>query len=316
MTRYALAAILQLAGACALFAAPSGRVDPLEKQSRLFDLGRYSEVIAALPSAAMQKLHGKNLARATLLLAASYERNHRLDKALSVYQLGIKLYPNDIPLLAGLAQLYHASHLEEQAQPLYKKILAAEPNNTTAHLGLASINHTLGLLDKSAQHYEEALEQLKDNAALWRDYAEVLYAQREYKTAELAIERSLALSPQILDSNLDLAFIQRAQGRLPEALATLEKVLALTGHQPEILSAYALWLLEAGKTAQALAQAERLLKSAPEDPLGRWIRARIYLASGRRDLAAKDLAVSAAADPDSFVARAAATLLTQLRKIK
>lgn len=313
MKRYALTAVLHLAAACALLAAPAGRVDPLEKQSRLFDLGRYSEVISALPSAAMQKLHGKNLARATLLLAASHERTHRLDKALSVYQLGIKLYPNDIPLLAGLAQLYHASHLEEQAQPLYNKILAAEPDNTTAHLGLASINHTLGLLDKSAQHYEEALERLQDNAAIWRDYAEVLYAQREYKTAELAIERSLALSPQILDSNLDLAFIQRAQGRLPEALATLEKVLALTGNQPEILSAYALWLLEAGKTAQALAQAELILKNAPADPLGRWIRARIHLASGQRDLAAKDLAVAAESNPDSFIAKTAAALLKQAR---
>ena len=272
-----------------------------------------SRVIASLPSGAMQKLHRKNLARATLLLAASYERSHRLDKALSVYQLGIKLYPNDIPLLAGLAELYHASHLEEQAQPLYNKILAAEPKNTTAHLGLASINHTLGLLDKSAQHYEEALEQLKDNAAIWRDYAEVLYAQREYKTAELAIERSLALSPQILDSNLDLAFIQRAQGRLPDALATLEKVLALTGNQIEILSAYSLWLLEAGNPAQAMVQAELILKNAPADPLGRWIRGRLHLASGRSDLAAKDFAVAAAFDPDSFVAKSAATILKQLK---
>lgn len=313
MKLQALAAVLYLSASASLFAAPAGLVDPLEKQSRLFDLGRYSEVIAALPSAAMQKLHRKNLARATLLLAASYERTHRLDKALSVYQLGINLYPNDIPLLAGLAELYHASHLEEQAQPLYKKILAAEPKNTTAHLGLASINHTLGLLAKSAEHYEMALEQLKDNAALWRDYAEVLYAQREYKTAELAIERSLALSPQILDSNLDLAFILRAQGRLGEALATLEKVLALTGNQTEILSAYALWLLEAGKPAQALAQAELILKSAPADPLGRWIRAKIYLASGKRDLAAKDLAAAAASNPDSFVAKTAAVLLKQLK---
>lgn len=317
--------IMSLAAACLLSGAilwgapaviPPIIAEPLTAPKRLFDAGKYSEVIPALPSQTMQKLRGKDLRLATLFLAVSYERTRQLDKALSVYQLGIKLFPKDIDLLEGLARLFHTSHLEEQSQALYNKILEIEPNNTSAHLGLASIDRILGFLDRSAKHYETALEQVKDSAGIWREYAEVLYEQRDYKTAELAILKSLELSPQIIDSKLDLAFIQRAQARSSEALASIEEALALTGNPADLVATYALWLLEAEKFRDALAQSTALLKEAPSDPLARWIRAEANLRLGRRGAAIEDLEIAAASDPDSFIAKTSNVLLKQLRKTK
>lgn len=291
---------------------PIPAVLALPKQ--LFDAGKYSQVITALSSETMQKMSGYSLRRATLYLAESYQRTRQLDRALSVYQLGIKLFPRDVELLIGLAKLFHDSRLEEQARPLYNRILDLEPGNIPAHLGLAEIDRALGFLSRSADHYEVALEHLENNADVWREYAEVLYQQKEYKTAELAINKSLALSPQVIDSKLDLAFIERGAGRLDEALLTLEKILTLTGRQSDLTLTDALWLIEASRFEEAQAEAQEVLKGSPSNALAHWIYARASLPYGRREAAVRHLKEAVAdSSEDSFIARASAKLLKAIQ---
>src|SRR5581483_1961137 len=90
-----------------------------------------------------------------LMLGTSFQRTGQLDKALGVYQVGVKLFPRDLRLLTELGSLLHAAGLEEQAEPLFKKVISIHPNNAAAQLGLAEINHALGFLDVSAEHYEK-----------------------------------------------------------------------------------------------------------------------------------------------------------------
>lgn len=308
----ALAALLSAAPASAgLFA--SRLSDPLEGPKKLFDAGKYAEVIAKLSPEAMQRLRGGDLKNAYLYLAESHEKTGRLEKAIGVYQLAATLYPRDAEVLTRLASLLHQAGLEEQAEPLYQKILKLKPDSAAAHLGLAEIDHSLGFLDRSAQHYEKTLEAMETAAAVWRDYAQVLLERRDLKTAELAIQRSLSLGPDD-DSAVLLAFIQRAQSRLDEALQTLEAVLAQAPKRTELTLTRALWLIEAGRHAPALAAVESVLKETPDDPLARWIRARLHLKADRANLALRDLEAAAAASRRApFVAEAASALLAQLK---
>ena len=82
--------------------------DRLEAQKNLFDAARYPEVISRLAPEALQRLRRRDLQRAYLYLGQSYERTRQFDKALSVYQLGVRLFPRDTKLLAQLGLLLHS----------------------------------------------------------------------------------------------------------------------------------------------------------------------------------------------------------------
>jgi tetratricopeptide (TPR) repeat protein len=284
--------------------------DPLAQPRQLFEAGLYREVVSALEPAAMQKLRGRNLRQAYLYLGESHERLGLPDKALGVYQVAVKLYRKDLELLTKTARLLHAAGLDEQALPFYDQVLAIDPNNTLANLGLAEIDHALGFLDRSAERYEKALqEDLAGQAYIWRAYAEVLHELRDYVTAEAAVRQAITLSPDV-DSLIDLALIQRAQGRGTEAIKTLSGLKPT----PPLKRMLALWLMEEGQYDSAAPLAASLLQEDSKDPLARYISARLHLKAGRRQAAAKDLEeATAGLKTAPFVARISAEMLKSVK---
>jgi tetratricopeptide (TPR) repeat protein len=276
-----------------------------------FEAGRYLAVVADLQDR-VGRLRSSEQAEGYLLLGQAQERLGRLDQALGVMQLAVRLHPKDINLLTELAVLLHRSGLEEQAEPLFQKVLRIHPNNAVAHLGLAEIDHALGFLDRSAEHYERALETMSDDAAVWRDYAEVLISARDFKTAELAARKSLSLREDA-EGLVDLARAQRADGRLNDALAQLDLAVSRFPRRADLAMTRALWLLEARREDDAAKAVEPLLAAPQPAPLAYWIRARVRLKRDQYRAAVDDLRRAAAAGRGSpFVAAAAKELLKQL----
>lgn len=287
--------------------------DPLGQTNRLFEAGRYAEVVAALEPSAMQKLRGKDLRRAYLFLGESQERLGLPDKALGIYQVAVKLFPEDAELLTRAAQLLHASGLDEQGQLLYDQVLALQPENTLANLGLAEIDHSLGFLDRSAQRYEKALQgDLAGKAGLWRAYAEVLHQQRDYVTAEAAARKAISLAPEP-ESIVDLALILRSQGRHNEAVEALSG-LVKSKPEPALRRMLALWLIEENRHDLAAPLTSILLQQEPNEPLNLYLSARIHLKAGRKQAATKDLAAAAAGFKKApFVAMISAEMIKGIK---
>ena len=186
--RALLAAVLLLsappARAWRLFGEPSD--NKIRHAQALSDAGKPREVIAALSPEFIQSLRGTDLRQAYVLMGDNLDAIGRGDEALGFYQLGVKLFPQNVDLLTRQGGLLHRNGLDEQARPLLHRALEFEPRHYGAHLGLAEIYRKLGFLDRSASHYEGALETLEANPQVWRDYAETLLAQRDWTTAELA----------------------------------------------------------------------------------------------------------------------------------
>lgn len=306
-----------LAAPASAFLGLGGATMSAEREA--YKAGRYAEVVSALTPERLQRLRRADQRDAYLFLAESHEHLGDPDKALGVYQVAAKLYPRDLTILTQLGNLLHRAGLEEQARPLFERVLEIHPNNAAAHLGLAEIDGHLGFLSRSADHYETALEaEEAPRASTWRDYAEVLLARRDVKTAELAAQRSLKLSrePETLAV---LAQTRRADGRLADALATLDEALAFKdwARAPEAALMKAVWLLEAARYDEALSLAEAALKNDEDDPLARWVRARVELKRDRFNAAVKDLEAAADAGKRApFVARAASALLQGLKGTK
>jgi tetratricopeptide (TPR) repeat protein len=283
MTRASAAALLALALLAAparawrMFGEPSdGKIRPVQ---RISDAHKPAEVLAKLTPEFIQTLRGTDLRQAYVLMGDSHVALGRLAEALGDYQLGVSLFPKNVDLLTRLATLLHKSGLDEQAKPLFQTALKYEPRHWGAHLGLAEIDHRFGFLDRAADHYEVALEVLGAHADVWCDYAEVLLALRETATADLALRKALELDPRSANAHVLLAFSRRAAGDYDGALAQLDAAQAL-GAGLGARRAKALFLLEAGRPAEANAEAGKVLESEPGDGAALWVRARALLAAG------------------------------------
>ena len=309
-------ALLLLAGparAWRMFGEPSDKkIRPVQE---LADARKPAEVVAALTPDFIATLRGTDLRQAYILLGDNLDALGRVDEALGVYQVGVKLFPQNVDLLTRQGDLLHRAGLEEQARVLYMKAIVYEPKHFGARLGLAEIDRRSGFLDRSASHYEIALETLDERADVWRSYSETLLAQRDWVTADLAIARSIALDPKNPEGYLLTAFARRAQDDMTGALASLDEAVAL-GAGVGARRAKALWLLEAGRRAEALDEAEAVLKESPGDAAALWTRARVELGRGfpaKAALALSPLTAPARAD---FAARAARGLRDKITAVR
>lgn len=308
MRALALAVLLLAASparAWRMFGEPSdGKIRPVQQLS---DAGRKAEVIAALTPEFMQTLRGTDLRQAYVLMGDNLNALGRVDEALSFYQLGVKLFPKNVDLHTRQGDVLHHIGLDEQARAFYMKALVYEPRHWGAHLGLAEIDRRAGFLDRSATHYEVALEALAGRADVWRSYAETLLAQRDWPTAELALDRAIALAPDEPEARTLTAFARRSQGDMAGAFTALDEALA-RGAGVGARRAKALWLVEAGRPADALAEADLVLREAPGDAAALWARARAQLQLGLPAKADQELAPLAAAGRVDFTAKAARAL--------
>lgn len=315
MRRATLLSLLLLAAAPArawrLWGEPSDRkIRPIQELS---DQRKSAEVLAALTPDFLHTLRGTDLRQAYVLMGDNLDLLGRVDEALGVYQIGVKLFPRNVDLLTRQGDLLHRSGLDEQARPFYLKAIIYEPRHFGAHLGLAEIDRRLGFLDRSAAHYEIALETLDRRADVWRSYTETLLAQRDWTTAELAIGRAIALEPKNSEGHVLTAFARRAQGDLPGALAALDEALSC-GAGVGALRAKALWLVEAGDYAAALAAADKVLAEVPGDAAALWARARVQLSRGLPAKAGQELSAVAVPARGDFAALAARELRATISK--
>lgn len=284
--------------------ASDKKIRPVQE---LADAHKFAEVLTALSADFIQTLRGTDLRQAYILKGDSLKILGRVDEALGVYQLGVKLFPKNVDLLTRQGDLLHTTGLDEQARVLYLKAIVYEPKHFGAQLGLAEIDRRLGFLERSASHYEIALETLDGRADVWRSYAETLLAQRDWTTAELAIARAISLEPKNPEGFVLTAFARRTQGDLTAALTALDDALAL-GADVGARRAKALWLIEADRPAEALAEADLVLKESPGDAAALWARTRALLARGQTAKAALELAPLTAPARVDFTARAARAL--------
>lgn len=301
-------ALLLLAGparAWRLWGEPSDKkIRPVQALS---DAKKPAETLAALTPEFMQTLRGTDLRQAYVLKGDSLAILGRVDEALGVYQLGVSLFPKNVDLLTRQGDLLHRTGLDEQARTFYLRALVIEPRHFGAHLGLAEIDRRLGFLDRSASHYEIALETLEKRADVWRSYAETLLAQRDWTTGDLAIARAISLEPENPEGRVLAALARRAQDDMTGALAALDEALK-RGAGVGARRAKALWLVEAGRPAEALDEADLVLRESPADGAALWARSRAQLALGRTAEAARELDLLVSPARSDFAARAARVL--------
>ncbi len=161
------------------------------------------------------------------------------------------------PILDEAAALFVR---EEYAKsiPLLQEILVKDPHNLDAALRLATAESALGRDQEAVAAYERAQAIAPDSPDV-RTYLALHYAKtKDWQKAEPMLEQVLAQTPDKVPAIEALAMIREREGRLPDALALLQKLYTLRAPSGDELAHLGALAMQVGDTNAAVAAFEKV----------------------------------------------------------
>lgn len=249
---------------------------------------------------------------------ASYNAG-RFSEAAVQYRALLKQNPNEPAILLRLAATEYQLGNYAAAAGNFKAVLKFQPDLPPALVGLGTSLITLGRSSEAIAYLEKAVkltpadsmarralghayqdqEKFIEGEAVLRQlvkedprdveawyYLGLLFFDRNYALPALeAFEKTLVLQPGNLRARIYRAGCLAVLGRLEEAEKSFSTLSAdqRVSADPEFQLGYAQFLFNTGRPAEALAAAERGVKSAPDSVKLRYWRARLLAETGNPD---------------------------------
>ncbi len=217
-------------------------------------------------------------------LMATSRRQDILEEAARRAQAAFAVAPEDAAVLNTLALTELRLGKPEEARHRLEEVLAKFPGELNASVSLARMK----LAQRDLAGAEAVLKQAAAQAPRAPEPALALsdfyLATGKGLEAEKELARALQIAPDYAPALLRLAELRLRAGRKEEAAAVFKRLS--TSSDKSYRPAYALFLFQQGKTAEATAELERLYKA---DRADRDLRTRLvaaYLATNRASEAA------------------------------
>jgi predicted CXXCH cytochrome family protein len=148
-----------------------------------------------------------------------------------------------------------------------------------AHVSLGSLHATFGELDLARREYETALRLGPWFVPGYVNLADLERAEGRDAEAESLLRRALVIAPDVAETHYALGLTLVRLGRRAEALPELERAAALAPASPRHALAWALLLHEGGDRAGAGRVVEEILERWPEYSDARALRDELAAAS-------------------------------------
>lgn len=253
-----------------------------------------------------EKPPGDMREKAYVYMGRCYETTGSVDKAISLYKLGLGLYPENVLFSYRLAIIYNQSGFPQLAAPLFLKVLSVKSDDVEANLGLARAYAAQGFLARAKGYYSKAVI-LKDfsDAASLEEYARCMLKKGDWEETAYISSKGAQAAPRAAVWPLLEAKALAGQGKYYNAIARMDSAIRLEPSRGLRLER-ALYLLMGGLPKRAMEAADEEL-AAGEDPLASMIKGMALFSLGRKAEAAPYLAAGGAAGP--FSAKVAAALL-------
>ena len=232
--------------------------------------------------------------------AIAYTEQDSLPQAEEYIRRALKLEPanpHNALLFSNLGTIQRQQRQYEQALESYNFALNIVPRAVPILLNRAAVYMELGRNNLAQADYSLVLDLEKNNeeALLMRAY--IYMQQRDYKMAKADYERLLKVNPASYNGRLGLATLEQKEEKYEEALGVLNNMIATKGGDSQLSpSQYAvLYVARAGveKDLQhidmALVDLEEAIELDSSQPEAYLMRAEIYLAQKKKDLARRDL---------------------------
>ncbi len=151
--------------------------------------------------------------------------------AASSYQNALKIAPEYLPALEGLAQLEYEAG-SASAIPLLQHVLRLRPDDLTSHAMLAVLAYKNRDCATAVQHFAQSSSLLDSQPGALQEYGVCLMELRQTEKAIPVFQRILASHPDDPRARRGLAVAQLAAEQPVAALTTLQPLL--TASDPEV----------------------------------------------------------------------------------
>ena len=224
------------------------------------DLLRNGKAGQALTIAEALAREAPMAADAHQLLAMSLADAGNAGGAESAFRRALELAPGSPVVASNFATwLRKAGRLPDAAGVL---AAASESAQTKIQQGLVALQMRDHALAREA--FERATRLQPDAVTAWHGLGNALRKLDDLESAEAAFRKATALSPGYAAAWINLGVVLRLLGRIDESLACLRRAENLGHEGPELQDVINGVLADAGRPAEALSGARKLVQSHPD----------------------------------------------------
>jgi tetratricopeptide (TPR) repeat protein len=288
-----------------------------------------------LPADSIAKIEERFLDAYSFLRAGmANERTGNYRGAVRAYRRGLEVEPENPELLNSLGFALFQQGESREAVAAFEKALAADPKHWKAHNNLALAAIDLGELELAEAHYRESLA-IEPQPAIYSDLGFVLERQGMIEEANEMYRKSLELDPESASAHYNLAaslarrgefavaerhfraaleetpnaqtytglgFVLWQQGRVDEAIASLDAAIKADSKQPAAYDHLGTILVEQGKLEEAASNYRLLVRYRPSSAAHQKL-GQVLTRLGHTDEAHKAMEMAKALDRNSVEAR-------------
>ena len=214
-----------------------------------------------------------------------YITQRKFEDAISDLRFVAREMPNDHTTAITLANAQNAvgnTHLAEEG---LKDVLKKAPGNALAYLTLANLYLQQQKIDDAIETLRFGRNKVGDIADLHFTEADILSSQGRYSEAISALGELVKKEKFQLATEMKMAAIYAQAGDYPQSISMYDRVLAQVPDFLEAAEARMRTQIASGKSADALAYAEKRQKERPNDPTAAALVGETALATGNLEKA-------------------------------
>lgn len=209
-------------------------------------------------------------------LATVYAGSQRPAKALRHLEAVLQAHPDELAAYLMMARCKLAMGDLEGAQEAAEQVLARRPGGPRGHLLAARALLLAGREEEALENLRAVEEADPESVSVQQTLGAVQLRRRDWKAAEVAFRRALAIEPLAPSAWTGLGSALRRQGRCREAAEALMRSVGMLHHQLEAHLELALAVLADGQVEWAIRALETAMALGPDDPRPHEILARVY----------------------------------------
>ncbi len=242
----------------------------LNRAAVLSSMERFDEATSSAREAAIIRPHDEAILNHLGLALAKEGKNGEAEQTL---RNALRTNPTSAQTLTNLATLLIQEGRNAEAKSMLERVVALDPANA---LGWSNLAIALSAIDLrvAVEAALKAAELQPNSADAWVLLGNLESAKGEFKKSMVAYDRALALDPNCLENNNNLAFACSGAGRLDQAIDCYLQRLSKDPHDATALADLAIAYLNSGLLEGAI---DSLQKSIKADPTNEYAHSNLLL---------------------------------------
>ncbi len=144
--------------------------------------------------------------------------------AIISLESALKVQPESADALRELANTYVAAGRLDEAEASFKRLIRLRPDDWSAYKDLGVFYNSLGRINDAVSNFKRVVDLTPDNYVGYRSLGGLYLKLKDYKNAEITLQKSLALQPSDAGYS-NLAVLYYLQGRYVEASENFRKAI-------------------------------------------------------------------------------------------